>query len=305
MQAMNWDDLRIFLAAARSQTLTDAARQLGVNQTTVSRRVQGLEQALGVKLLERGDEGLALTASGRELINAALEVEQTLASLERRVSGRDAQLQGTLRVTSTEVTAFFHADLFAAFTLEYPGIALEVSVGDALHNLTRHEADIALRWTNQPPPHLVGRPMVNARFALYGARGLFDGPAAPRRLRDLPWLAWDKRNEARLTDKWMRERELMSRVVCRLDSALPLFAAIRAGTGVGFIPCAYGDADPDLLRLRPPEPGFDMQVWLLTHPDLRDNARVRAFRRHALSYFESRARLFEGGDDAQALYLEA
>jgi DNA-binding transcriptional LysR family regulator len=294
MQDMNWDDLRFFLAAARSRTLSGAARRLGVNQTTVTRRLEALEAELGVRLFDRTPGGIIATQAGAEILRVAEQVEDNVAALERQALGLDARLTGELRVTTLDMTAFYEAGLFDGFARRHPGIELELSVGNFPRNLTRREADVAIRWTDAPPEHLVGHRVARAEYALYGANSLLETLPAEVGLADYPWLGWDMTSNARVTWAWMQQNIPEANIVCRFDMALAMHAAIKAGMGVGFMPCAYADGDPTLRRLRPVEPGFGIDIWVLTHPDLRGSARVRAFLDHASSHFETKRELFAG-----------
>ncbi len=294
MQNMDWDDLRFFLAAARSKTLSGAAKQLGVNQTTVTRRLESLEHELGVRLFDRTPSGIVTTQAGADILRVAERVEDDVATLERQALGRDARLSGELRVTTVDMIALFEAELFESFARRYPGIALELSIGDLTRNLTRREADVAIRWTAAPPEHLVGHRVVRAEYALYGAASLLEGFPRGTALHDYPWLAWDPAADARVTTAWMRQHVPQANIVCRFDMAVAMYAAVRAGMGVSFLPCAYADPDPALKRLRAVEPGFEIDIWLLTHPDLRSTARIRAFMEHASSYFEARRKSYAG-----------
>ncbi len=294
MQGLDWDDLRVFLAIARSKTLSGAARTLGVNQTTVTRRLEALEARLGVRLFDRSPGGVSPTSAATNVLQVAERVEDNVAQIERQLIGQDTRLTGELRVTTIDMCAYYDAELFETFVMRYPAIELELSVGYLPRNLTRREADVAIRWTDKPPEHLVGQRVATAEYAVYGVRSLLDRHGSDAPLSDFPWVDWDIANNAKVTAQWMRDNVPQAHIVCRYDMALALHAAIKAGTGLGFMPCAYGDADASLRRLRPVEPGFGMNVWLLTHPDLRSTARVRAFMQHASAYFETHQKRFAG-----------
>ncbi len=294
MQNLNWDDLRVFLAIIRSETLSGAACELGVNQTTVTRRLEVLEARLGARLFDRSPSGINPTSAATEVLQVAERVEDNVATIERQLIGQDARLTGELRVTTIDMCAHNDAELFRSFSLRYPEIELELSVGYVYRNLTRREADVAIRWTNNPPEHLVGQRVASAEYALYGANSLLDQFPRNATPGDYPWVDWDIANNARVTANWMRKHVPGARIVCRCDMALALHAAVRSGLGLGFMPCAYGDNDPALQRIRSPEVGFGIGIWLLTHPDLRNTARVRAFMQHAAAYFESHSDLFSG-----------
>ena len=294
MQNANWDDLRVFLAVARAKTLSGAARVLGVNQTTVTRRIEALESRLGTKLFDRAPVGVSPTSAATEILQVAERVEENVALIERQLVGQDTRLRGELRVTTIDMSASYDADLFDSFTKRYPDIELELSVGYFARNLTRREADVAVRWTTSPPEHLVGHRVATAEYAIYGAKSLIGRFPPNAEPGEFPWVDWDIANNARVTARWMRQNAPQARVVGRYDMALALHAAITAGTGIGFMPCAYGDANPAIQRVRPVEPGFGIDIWLLTHPDLRATARVRAFMQHATEWFESRRSRFDG-----------
>ncbi len=294
MQGLDWDDLRVFLAVARSRTLSGAARKLGVNQTTVTRRLEALEAKLGVRLFDRSPGGVNPTSAATEVVTVAERVEESVASIERQLIGQDTRLTGELRVTTIDMCAYYDVELFETFAKRYPEIELELSVGYFPRNLTRREADIAIRWTDKPPEHLVGHRVASAEYAVYAANSLLANYSDLTPLSELPWVDWDIANNARVTALWMRDHIPETQVVCRYDMALALHAAIRVGMGVGFMPCAYGDADPLLQRIRPVEPGFGIDIWLLTHPDLRSTARVRAFMEHAAAYFALHQGRFNG-----------
>lgn len=292
---MDWDDLRVFLAAGRSDTLTEAAELLGVNQTTVTRRLRSLQDDLRARLFERPATGLAPTQVGEEVLSAAAQIEEILMALERQVLGRDEELRGPLRVTTVAMIAVHHSDLFVSFGQRFPGIDLELAVGDQTRNLTQREADVAIRLSEQPPQHLVGRRLVRVEYALYAAKRLRESLPSCATLADYPWLGWDGSKGARLSEQRMHELAPGSQVACRFDSAVALHAAVRAGMGAAFMPCIYGDEDHELSRLQSVDLGIDM--WVLTHPDLRQTVRVKAFIQHVADYVAERRQLFAGTEE--------
>jgi len=300
--AMNWDDLRFLLAIGRAGTLTGAARELSVNHSTVSRRLQAVEENLGTRLFDRLPHGYVATASGERVLSIASEVETKIHHIDRELVGADARLSGTLRVTTLDLLGDRYMRHFAAFIERYPGVDLELCIDDIPRSLTRREADVALRLSNGPPEHLVGRRLAHAEFALYGTRELvsrepdadpIDGTDLTA-LMALPWMAYAERMGARVTAKWMKEHVPDARIACRIDSSTGMVNAVRAGLGLGFLACVIGDDDPNLVRLRPPEPNFGMDLWILTHPDLRTTARVKAFMDHLAEAVARDADLISG-----------
>lgn len=278
---MDWDDLRLVLAVGRATRLVGAARTLGVRHSTVSRRLAALEEQLGAKLFERRPDGYVATPAGAALIESATRMEAEVLDLDRRLLGQDKRLSGTLRFTSLGLLIRTLSPDMRAFCEAYPGIELSVLATSEVASLSRREADVALRATSSPPPGLVGRRVSQVHFRVYGERSLVErigGPDAP--LSRFPWVGWDPRAQARVTHAWMRRNVPEARIAARVDSVVTLLAFVKSGIGIAFLPCLDGDAEPDLVPLLDADEDFGIQLWLLTHPDLRQTARVRAFMDH-------------------------
>lgn len=277
---MNWDDLRYVLALHRAKTLSAASRELDVNHTTVSRRVSALEAEVGARLFDKTPGGFVLTPAGEDILTTATRIEEEMLSLDRRVLGTDARLSGVLTVTTLDILATEHAAEFTAFARAYPDIELELFVDNRVWSLTRREADVAIRVTNRPAEHLVGRRLGRLEYAVYAADALIDACDDPTNLGAYRWLRWPDRLGGEMTQAWRRKHVPGVRWGMTIDSTLTTLAAIEAGAGVCHVPCIYGDRRPGLRRLRDVEPDFGSDLWLLTHPDLRHTARVRAFIEH-------------------------
>jgi len=273
---MHWDDWRFFLALVRKRSVRAAAGHLGVSHSTVLRRIEGLEHDLGLTLFDRQPDGFILSGAGSELVHFALRIEAEMDGLERAVAGRSQTLSGVLRVTMADLLATrLLVPVLARFAGAYPGIELELLLTYEHLNLTRREADVAVRLTHAPPEDLIGRRLCNCRTAVYAARHLVQthDPSSPD--TPLTWLGWQ---DLVPFPDWVKESPYPHLPVRhQLNNALLQVAAAKAGLGLALIPCFLGDAEPDLVRLPPghPLPGYD--IWLLTHRDLRNSARVRAF----------------------------
>ena len=288
-----WDDLRLVLAVAEQGSLAAAARVLGVNHTTVLRRVNAVEAAQGVRLFERLPGGVALTAAGEEVRDAARAMAEAAAAIERRLAGRDLRLAGSLRVTTTDtLMAAVLPGILADFRAAHPDVTVEVSTAHAVANLTRRDADVAIRPSRDPPEILVGRRVAGIAFARYARAA--DAPGWRGAAADPPWLGLDDSLAATALGRWLRGMP-GARVVLRADSLLALAQAAAAGLGVAPLPCYLGDATPGLARLDPaPLAEVESALWVLTHPDLRRTARVRAFTDFAARALAQRRALFEG-----------
>ena len=167
---MEWDDLRYVLAVANAGSLAGAARKLGVNHTTVLRRIGVFEKELGLRLFERLPTGYVLTAGGEELIAAARHIDETVTTLERKLAGQDLRLSGAVRVTTTDtLMGSIVPEILAEFRESHTGIQVEVAVSNLMFNLTKRDADVAIRPAKDPPETLIGRRIAKIAFAIYGS----------------------------------------------------------------------------------------------------------------------------------------
>ncbi len=272
-QLANWDDLRVFLAVARAGSLSGAARSLGVNHSTVFRRIAGFEETLGVRLFDRLPTGYALTPAGEETLGIVERIEADVTTLDRTVTGQDLRLSGTVRITAIDMLAFWLLpDHLRRFRATHPGIEVEIVVGNEALNLSRRETDIALRIGNSPPETLVGRRVGTLQFAIYGAPD-YCAAHSGADLAQHDWIGFDNAH-APLT----RQLEMLLpgiRPAVRSNSVACAVRLAKAGLGLALLPCAIADLKPDLIRIAElPEP-FGLDLWLLTHEDLRHTARIR------------------------------
>lgn len=259
---LDWDDVRIFLATLRAGSLRQVADDLGISHPTASRRLKALEGRLGLHLFDRRPDGLHATPAALELARAAEEVERAMQALGRVAQAADPQLRGPIRVTLPEA---FATDLlmpdFLAFQQRWPDIELEVQGSSAVSDLAAREADVAIRTVlngTTPDGELAGRRAATAALAVYGSGDCWLGPGR----------VWPPFAQARAPD-------FGDLPVRGAYPGVPLKrAACRAGLGFARLPCFY--ADPYLPRRSVPVHGGD--VWVLVHPDLRRNPRLRIFR---------------------------
>ena len=273
----DWDDVRFFLAVARTGSLSAAARSLAVNHATVSRRLRALEQRVGARLFERLPGGWTLTAAGADMRASALRIEDEIQGTLRRVSGRDEKLAGPLRVAMSDVAAFTLLPHLRSFSESRPEIQLDLVLSNRLSDLARREADVALRATDAPPEALVGRRLATLATSIYASLEYLGRNPGVSDLRSHAWLAFDGALAGIPAARWMQTHAAGARVVARLDSLLLTYDAVRAGLGIALLPTVLGDADPSLRRV---DPGFLLHgsaLWALTHADLRTTARVRSF----------------------------
>lgn len=291
----DWDDFRFFLAVARHGSLSAAARALGVNHTTVLRRVAGLEATAGVLLFERLPAGYALTADGDEVLAIAVRVEEDIAAANRRLSGKDARVGGSLSVTTIDILALHVLPRpMAAFRAARPEIQVSLMVAEANLSLTKREADVAIRSTMKPPENLVGRAVAGMAFAVYGSIAYLERAGAGTDLAGHDWAGLDESYAHTVMARWQTRRVPADRVGYRVNSVAALLEATRAGMGLALLPCGLGDAAPDLRRVGGVVEEAESRIWLLTHEDLRRMGRVRVFLDFMADALTSERDLWEG-----------
>jgi DNA-binding transcriptional LysR family regulator len=286
---IDWEDLRYVLAVAEAGSLAGAARTLGVNHTTVLRRVNGLEAQLGLRLFDRLPSGYALTGGGEELLSAAEAMAETVTTLERRLAGQDLRLEGKLAVTTTDTLMdAVLPPMIARFRALHPGIDLEIATANAMANLTRRDADVAIRPAGPPPDALVGRRVTTVAFALYAVPDMRAATARPN------WLGPDDSLAGSTIARWLRSGAPEHRIVARADSLVALRNLALAGLGAAPLPCYLGDRTQGLRRLGPPIAAMATDLWVLTHEDLRRTARVSAFTGFITQELAAERALFDG-----------
>ena len=287
-----WDDLRYILAVSREGTILRAAKVLRVNPTTVSRRLKAMEEAAGTSLFEKLKHGAVLTEAGAQVVAVAEEVEHLTSELDARIAGLDAKVEGSLRVTSLfPIFKHWGAD-FGAFAAENPGLQLELISTFQVQNLTLREADVALRVAPSAPEHLIGRKLSEVMFAVYGSRSLVEeiGEGAP--YDAFPWLSWDLAF-SRGTDVWIDKNAPDARVSMRVGDMAVMLECLKAGNGITILPCIVADTEPSLCRVGDYLEGGTW-LWILTHPQLRGAARIRAFNKLMRELVERDADLLTG-----------
>jgi DNA-binding transcriptional LysR family regulator len=275
---VNWDDLKILLSLSRYGSTRKAAAQLGVSNTTVMRRLDGLEEALAGKLFDRTPDGFQATALAAELLPIAQGVEETLDEAERRLVGMDAQLTGGIKVSLPLWSAHPIYDALAKFSQRYPGIDLDISASDDHVDLARREADLAIRGMpkeKRPPKDIVGIKLMPISIGYYVHTNLLT--EAAKGLRELTYIGSAPSHT---------QGELVTAGSLGLSgrhlfhSLMPRLMAVKHQLGVAVLPSMMAAGDPELLLL-PNVPATHWgYIWVLHHKDLRQSARIRALFKH-------------------------
>jgi len=276
---MEWDDVKFFLAVARGGSLTAAARLLKTSAATVGRRIATLERTLGARLFDRGQTGYALTESGEAMRGKAEEVEEAVLSLEREAFGRDLRASGKVRVaTAEDIATVIVAPRLSEFRQLHPGIVLEMVSSWDVVNLTRREADIAIRTVRPSEGDVVIRQSGIWNCAVYASKAFAKAHnLVPDMgiLPDIDVISWTEEHLFR-GGEWFEKNASNVRVVFAANSRHIQYAACKAGVGAAILPCLTADNDRTLVRLLPPEKVRSVPLWLVAHRDLLRTARVRA-----------------------------
>ncbi|KAB1074739.1 LysR family transcriptional regulator [Methylobacterium planeticum] len=287
--ALVWDDFRLVKAIADRGGLTAAAEHLGINHSTAFRRLAAIEAGLDARLFERHRSGYVPTSAGTAMLAAASRMDEDVARFTREVAGQAQTPAGELRITTAaSFVSGVLVPMLGRFAQAYPLIRLDVIVSEEALNLSRRDADVAIRASDNPPPTLIGRRLARIAWAVYGREA--DGPGLENRL----WVSPSEAVAGGAHARFVRMRAGRDRIVLQLNTVLGLAEAIEAGIGIGPLPCLQGDLSPALMRLTEPAPDLASTLWLLTHPDLRHAPRVRAFMDFIGGEMSARRALFEG-----------
>lgn len=286
----NWDDLKFVMETARHGGTSGAARALGVNHATVARRIASAEAALGTRLFERLPSGYVPTEAGWEAVRAAEAMSDLERGLDRTIAARDTAIRGPLKVTAPELLiARVLAPIIAGFIAAHPDIELSLVATNETVNLAQRDADVAVRFAKAPSETLVGTQLFAQKGAVYANHALLAQDAGGAAALD--WIRFAHWPGPPESIKAVRPN---LRTQLTVDDMAAAIGAVRAGIGATRMACFLGDSDPLLARV-PGLPLFDqIPLWVLTHADLRQVPRVRAFTGFLTQRLKALQPLFEG-----------
>jgi DNA-binding transcriptional LysR family regulator len=289
----NWDDNRYFLAIARQRSLTGAARVLGVSQPTMSRRLEALELIMEVRLFDRTRSGYELTPSGAKLFEVAQRIEEELDNANRTIFAKDLDNVGLLSVTCTEILFNSYLSRFVwQFLAKHRAIEFRLSCTQSLLSISRRDADLAVRFTQEPPETLAGRRLASVAYAIYTTTISSGDRFQADNREQWDWIGYSNEADNRaIFGELMPERGFKH----RLDSMAAIHSMVRDGLGVTLLPCYIADRDPGFRRLDPErihDPRRDL--WILYHPDMRRVHKIRLFADFVADVVSADLDLFEG-----------
>ncbi|AJJ20152.1 LysR family transcriptional regulator [Yersinia intermedia] len=276
---MDWNDLRFFLAVARTHSLTRTATKLKVSQSTVSRRIGALESSLQTRLFIHHQTGYFLTDAGQKVLQYAEEVERKILSLESGVSGLDLRPAGKVRL-ATAVTLASHLIIPALprFTARFPDILLEIITGVNTVSMSRNDADLALRLIRPEQDSLKIRKVGSMASAVYGTETYLQQYPAPEShpLEGRGFITWDTSYSHLPSSKWLNETYPNTPSTLVTTSVVSQISAVKANLGLAVLSCFIASQHHDLVKVIPTEKVFSEDIWLVSHPDLVASSRVRA-----------------------------
>jgi DNA-binding transcriptional LysR family regulator len=277
----DWNDLKYLLAVARHQGSAAASRALGVNQSTVQRRLVELERCTGQALVQRHPSGYRLTSFGEQLLPLAQQVEMSVVALTQRIEAFQNDVTGVVRLTCPEplVYRISKSTLLERFHARHPGLQVEFVTSDKYLDFAKGEVDIALRSGDTQDNTLVGRKVGDSLWAVYASPKYIARRGQPNGVDDLErhgWVGFDDTMADHRAVTWLQQVAPNARYVARNNSVLGLVYSAKAGLGLAALPTALGDAEADLVRVLGPIPELS-RIWrVLTTQELRHTPRVAA-----------------------------
>jgi DNA-binding transcriptional LysR family regulator len=281
-KGFDWNDLKHLLAVARHGSTLAAGRALGVDQSTVQRRLVELERRIGQSLVQRQPTGYRLTEFGLEMLPFAEAVERSVQAFERQLRTLGTDTAGVIRLTCPEpiVNRIMQTGLLDRFHALHPALRVQFVMSDKYIDLSQGDADVALRSGDTDDDELVGRKIGDSVWAVYASRTYIERHGQPASIEDLArhaLVGFDDTMARHRIAQWLRKVAPDAPMAARSSSVLGLIYSVKAGVGVGPLPLPLGDAEPDLVRVIEPVAELS-RIWrLLTTPQLRRTPRVSAF----------------------------
>lgn len=283
---MNWNALKVFLAIAETGSLAGAARLLGVNHSTVFRRLNSFETQLGGRVFERLPQGYRLTSMGEELRVRAEKIAADFNDLDRSIVGKDFRPRGVVKITAPNNIAYRYLSRYLTdFNRIYPDIRVEILVSNLEFNMNDRRADIAVRATASPPEHLVGRAVSSISWGVYTSpayRDKFDVPTEIKQISQHPLIGATGGMRKLPAFIWL-DKHYDQKIVTRCDDLTAMSCFAEAGRGLAFLP--DDQQRSEIIRLFDFLPGKTSKLWVLTHPDLRKVERIKLVMQHLYTAF--------------------
>ena len=278
----DWNDLKYFLAVARNGSTLAAARSLRLSQSTVHRRILELERQLGEQLVTRHPAGYRLTELGDNLRSYAERIEQSVLDFERQASAWGKDVRGTVKVTCPEEVGsrLLASGLIDKFNEQYQALRVEFVLSDKNLDLSRGQADVAIRAVRPTDNTLIGRKLADSSWAVYASKSYVRRHGGVRRPEDIDHhsiVLFDGKMRDHCSARWLRSVAPNARIAARANNMLAMQLAVRSGAGLAPMPVIVGDKDKALMRVLGPVQDITTPFFLLMHSDMKRTPRVRVF----------------------------
>ncbi len=273
MHNINWDDLRYVITVANKGSAAAAARVLGVNHSTVVRRIQAFEESQSLRLFDHLPTGYKLTDKGQIFLDAARSIESAIGELERKLVGGQNHLEGLVRITTTDGLYPLITEVLASFQQQYPGISIDLIISNYQLNLKTMDADIAIRPSPDPPSSLVGICISELDFAIYGAETLKKSGKWPE-FPTAPWIGLHPPLSESVAGKWMNDTVPDKMIKMRCNSFLTVQGLAEQGVGYAVLPSYLVDKSSALIQIDLKSANLKTKVWLVSHSDILRSKRV-------------------------------
>ena len=277
--SFDWNQVRAFLATAEEGSFSGAARALKTTQPTIGRQISALEKALGVTLFERTLKGPTITHAGRELLDHVLAMGEAATLISMVAAGQSQEVTGEVTVTATDLmAATILPAVLAPLRKIAPSIRVRINAANDIRNLTRREADIAIRHVRPNQPDLIARHVGDIRGNLYAATAYLDRAGRPRTPREMAEHAFVGTPDPVRLIAPLHDRDIPVRTenfVMSSDSGVVVWELVKNGYGISMLPEVLCEAEPGIEKALPSLPSLEFPLWLVTHRELRTNRRIR------------------------------
>ena len=281
----NWDDLKVFLEVSKTLNLSKAARVLDIDQTTVHRRILRFERKTGKKLLKRVGQGYILTPWGEAIAGKSKGLDDEMKKMEMLLEDNLSEVFGTVNITTTNVIAnVVLPPLLVKFHKLYPQLKLEITVAEEFFDIYKREADLAIRSTDVVEPHEHAVKVGKGAWALYATKEYMKGRPninSPEFFRENMFILGSEKIANIKSTKWLKTKIEEENTSLKANSMEIIYASVKAGLGIGLLPCVYKNMDTSLVELSKPDPKFSSPIWLITQKELAQSEKIKI----CLDYF--------------------
>lgn len=277
----NWEDLKFFLALAKTGKLLTAAKLIKSNHTTVYRRIKNFEDNFNVKLFDSTPEGYHLTVAGEELYARISKLEDQMDDIFSSIHGLESELKGRVTVTTTHsIAATFLPDILCRFRLKWPALQIDLKVSNDFYNLNKREADIAIRPSSDIPLHLIGRNAGKIQFGMFCSKKYLKENGTKKRiiskLNEQTVISLDESLAHLKSSQWLRKMNISEDSLLYVDNVNVMAELCSSGLGVAVLPEYYAKYHHNLELLKSPKENIGSDLWVLTHKGISKSPKIKA-----------------------------